>query len=79
MNRTRTSLKFVVAIGLGGIAHTAAAQQPIHTDLMPRVIRRAEGERRYLADGRFMLLKVGPMATGANYPSWARRICRRAA
>ena len=67
MNRTRTSLKFVVAIGLGGIAHTAAAQQAIHTDLKPRVVRRAEGERRYLADGRFMLLKVGPMATGANY------------
>ncbi len=43
------------------------AQMPVHTDLRPRVIRRAEGQRRYLADGRFMLLKIGPATTGSSY------------
>ena len=45
----------------------AGAQMPIHTDLRPKVIRHADGERRYLADGRYMLLKVGPVATGSSY------------
>lgn len=45
----------------------AEAQMPVHTDLKPKVVRQAEGEHRYLADGRFMLLKVGPVATGASY------------
>ena len=67
MDQARACLRFVVAVGLGSVVHTAGAQQAIHTDLTPRVVRRAEGQRRYLADGRFMLLKVGPVATGANY------------
>jgi quercetin dioxygenase-like cupin family protein len=45
----------------------AEAQMPVHTDLRPKVVRYADGEHRYLADGRFMLLKVGPVATGASY------------
>ena len=57
----------MVAIGIAGIGSPATAQQALHTDLAPRVVRRSEGERRYLADGRFMLLKVGPQTTGANY------------
>jgi quercetin dioxygenase-like cupin family protein len=56
-----------VTVGLVSMTCPAVAQQAIHTDLAPRVIRRSEGERRYLADGRYMLLKVGPQTTGANY------------
>jgi quercetin dioxygenase-like cupin family protein len=67
MDQVRTGLRLVAAIGLAGIGSPVAAQQAIHTDLAPRIVRRSEGERRYLADGRFMLLKVGPQATGANY------------
>jgi quercetin dioxygenase-like cupin family protein len=67
MNESRASFRFAIAIGLTSVVCPAAAQQGIHTDLAPRVIRRDEGVRRYLADGRFMLLKVGPKATGANY------------
>lgn len=67
MDLARTSLWVVAGIGLAGSGAPAAAQQAVHTDLAPRVVRRSEGERRYLADGRFMLLKVGPQATGANY------------
>jgi quercetin dioxygenase-like cupin family protein len=67
MHPMRMSLRLVAAIGLLGIDFPVAAQQAIHTDLAPRVVRRSEGERRYLPDGRFMLLKVGPKTTGANY------------
>jgi quercetin dioxygenase-like cupin family protein len=67
MDQARTSVSLVVAIGLAGIGSPGAAQQAIHTDLAPRIVHRSEGERRYLADGRFMLLKVGPQTTGANY------------
>jgi quercetin dioxygenase-like cupin family protein len=67
MYRVRASLRIALAVGLANMARPGVAQQAIHTDLAPRVVRRAEGERRYLADGRFMLLKVGPRATGANY------------
>jgi quercetin dioxygenase-like cupin family protein len=67
MYRVCASLSVAVVVGLAGMARSGAAQQAIHTDLTPRVVRRAEGERRYLADGRFMLLKVGPRATGASY------------
>jgi quercetin dioxygenase-like cupin family protein len=67
MNRARTSLRLVVAVGVASINSPVEAQQAIHTDLAPRVVRRGEGERRYLSDGRYMLLKVGPQATGANY------------
>jgi quercetin dioxygenase-like cupin family protein len=62
-------LRFAVALAmlLGARIQDATAQMPVHTDLRPRVVHRGEGERRYLADGRFMLLKVGPVTTGANY------------
>lgn len=50
-----------------GALSTASAQLPVHTDLRPKVVRKAEGQRRYLPDGRFILLKVGPTTTGANY------------
>ena len=45
----------------------AEAQMTVHTDLRPKVVRHADGEHRYLSDGRFMLLKVGPVATGSSY------------
>ncbi len=67
MHRSIEGIAFIVTVSLPGISAGVAAQQPIHTDLRPRVVRRADGERRYLADGRFMLLKVGPAATGASY------------
>ena len=67
MSRLRESLRLIATAALVAAARPVAAQQAIHTDLAPRVIRRAEGERRYLAGGRLMLLKVGPQATGANY------------
>jgi quercetin dioxygenase-like cupin family protein len=67
MDQVRRNLALFAALGLAGIGSPVAAQQAIHTDLAPRVVRRNEGERRYLPDGRFMLLKVGPQATGANY------------
>jgi quercetin dioxygenase-like cupin family protein len=67
MDHLRTSLSLMIALGLASVAYPVGAQQAIHTDLAPRVVRRNEGERRYLADGRFMLLKVGPRTTGANY------------
>jgi quercetin dioxygenase-like cupin family protein len=61
------TLGLVWGIGVASIGSQVAAQQAIHTDLAPRVVHRSEGQRRYLADGRFMLLKVGPQTTGANY------------
>ncbi len=67
MSRSKESLAFGLSLVLASALTEADAQQPIRTDLRPRVVRRAEGERRYLADGRFMLLKVGPVATGASY------------
>ena len=46
-----------------------AAQEriPVHTELEPRVIAPEDGERRHFADGRYMLLKVGPENTGASH------------
>lgn len=67
MNQASTGVRLIVAVWLAGVGSPVVAQQAIHTDLAPQVVRRSEGERRYLADGRFMLLKVGPQATGANF------------
>jgi quercetin dioxygenase-like cupin family protein len=67
MYRMSAGLRVAVAIGLMSMTRPGVAQQAIHTDLTPRIIRRSEGERRYLADGRYMLLKVGPQTSGANY------------
>ncbi|HEU5042404.1 MAG TPA: cupin domain-containing protein [Gemmatimonadales bacterium] len=67
MDQTRVTLGLAGVLGLATMGSPAAGQQAIHTDLAPRVVRRSEGLRRYLADGRFMLLKVGPQANGANY------------
>ncbi|HVH30092.1 MAG TPA: cupin domain-containing protein [bacterium] len=66
---SRWNIKRALGLALILAAHSANAdaQQPVHTDLRPRVVRRPDGERRYLADGRFILLKVGPVTTGANY------------
>ncbi len=36
-------------------------------DLVPRVITRQQGEKRMLPDGRFILLKVGPVNSGSSY------------
>jgi quercetin dioxygenase-like cupin family protein len=63
----RFTFAFALSIALIAPCTSMSAQQPVHTDLRPRVIRRAQGERRYLADGRYMLLKVGPAATGSSY------------
>ncbi len=60
-------LAYGLILILGALPASADAQMPVHTDLRPRVVRRGDGERRYLADGRFLLLKVGPVSTGANY------------
>lgn len=35
--------------------------------LQPKVIERADGERRFLPDGTVMRLKVGPENSGASY------------
>jgi quercetin dioxygenase-like cupin family protein len=67
MSRSGKSIAFGLTLFLAGAHAEASAQQPVHTALHPQVVRRADGERRYLADGRFMLLKVGPVATGASY------------
>jgi quercetin dioxygenase-like cupin family protein len=67
MAQVGTTFRLIAVVGAAGVVTPVAAQQAIHTDLAPRVVRRDQGERRYLADGRFMLLKVGPQATGANY------------
>lgn len=67
MSRMNATLSLTVAVGLAGMTRPGVAQQAIHTDLAPRVIRQSEGERRYLSDGRYMLLKVGPQTSGANY------------
>lgn len=39
----------------------------VHTSLRPVVVAPDEGERRYLPDGRHILLKVGPESTGSSY------------
>jgi uncharacterized RmlC-like cupin family protein len=57
----------VLALVFTPAVASLTAQMPVHTDLRPRVIRRTEGQRRYLPDGRFMLLKVGPATTGSSY------------
>jgi len=64
-------MNYLSAAALAGLvllgSSPLAAQAAVHTDLRARVVRRADGERRYLPDGRFLLLKVGPVATGASY------------
>jgi quercetin dioxygenase-like cupin family protein len=67
MSRSGKSIAFGLTLFLAGAHAEAGAQQPVHTALRAQVVRRADGERRYLADGRFMLLKVVPVATGASY------------
>ena len=67
MLHVRRTLGVAGAVVFALLGSPAGAQQAIHTDLRPRVVHRSEGQRRYLADGRFMLLKVGPQTTGANY------------
>jgi quercetin dioxygenase-like cupin family protein len=37
------------------------------SDLKPRVIRRADGQKRFFPDGRFILLKVGPENSQSGY------------
>jgi quercetin dioxygenase-like cupin family protein len=67
MSRLRRSVLFGLTLALGGALTEVDAQMAIHTDLTPRIVHRGDGERRYLTGGRFMLLKVGPVATGASY------------
>jgi quercetin dioxygenase-like cupin family protein len=67
MCRSGKSIVFGLSLVVAGFHPEARAQLPVHTALRPQIVRRADGERRYLADGRFMLLKVGPRATGASY------------
>jgi quercetin dioxygenase-like cupin family protein len=67
MLQVSRTLGLASAAGFALLGSPGAAQQAIHTDLRPRVVHRSEGQRRYLADGRLMLLKVGPQTTGANY------------
>jgi len=63
----RVSLSLIALVFAPTVRPLDAQWMAIHTDLKPRVIRRAEGERRYHEDGRFILLKVGPTTTGASY------------
>jgi quercetin dioxygenase-like cupin family protein len=67
MSRSGKSIVLGLTLVLAGPHLEARAQVPVHTALHPQIVRRADGERRYLSDGRFMLLKVGPVATGASY------------
>ena len=67
MPHSRPLLYSGLAFALASPMMMAEAQMPVHTDLRPKVVRHADGEHRYLADGRFMLLKVGPVATGSSY------------
>jgi len=67
MSRSTKGVALGVILVLSGTTSEANAQLPVHTDLRPRVVRRADGERRYLPAGRFILLKVGPVATGSSY------------
>lgn len=57
----------VLLVGLCASRLPAQVDAVVHTGAAPRVIGPAEGERRVLADGRHMLLKVGPANTGAGY------------
>lgn len=52
-----------VLVGFAVHAPLAYAQATVdaRADLTPRVIRRDEGEKRFFPDGRFMVLKVGPV------------------
>jgi hypothetical protein len=67
MSRSGRSIVVGLSLVVAGFHPEVRAQLPVHTALRPQIVRRADGERRYFADGRFMLLKVGPAATGASY------------
>jgi quercetin dioxygenase-like cupin family protein len=63
----RASLLLIPLLLAGPRAALAQVNADVHTGAAPRVILPTEGERRVLADGRHMLLKVGPENSGASY------------